>query len=168
MPARSSRSRAASGWLATMPSFRPCRAGGAAGRRSRAAAGRHRGCRSWPHPLAHALDRSRIAAAQRLDHVAVGVRREGRDRALRRLLDHAWSTRMPSRPQAEAMAPSTAISQANSRSSGPPTSNRTARYGITDRLQKLQVAGKRIGGRPSWRRPGTARVRSPSVLRRPW
>ena len=38
----------------------PPRAASAAGRRCRAAAGRHRGCRSCPHPLAHPLDRARV------------------------------------------------------------------------------------------------------------
>ena len=40
------------------------------------------------HPVADALDRLRIAAAQCLDHVGIGIGREGFDRRLRRLLDH--------------------------------------------------------------------------------
>ena len=39
-------------------------------------------------PLAHARHRDRLAAAQRLDHVAAGVCCEGRDRLVRRGLDH--------------------------------------------------------------------------------
>jgi hypothetical protein len=40
------------------------------------------------HALVHALDGLRIAAAQRFDHVGIGIGREGRDRGLRRLVDH--------------------------------------------------------------------------------
>ena len=89
MPARASRSRAACGWLATMPSRSP---------RSLQAAQQAVDfgpqledveiARHGAHALADAVDRARIAAAQRLDHVAIGVGREGRDRCLRRLVDH--------------------------------------------------------------------------------
>ena len=44
--------------------------------------------RHGAHALADAVDRPRIAAAQRLDHMEIGVGREGRDRRLRRLVDH--------------------------------------------------------------------------------
>ena len=44
--------------------------------------------RHGAHALADAFDRARIATAQRLDHVEIGVGREGLDRCLRRLVDH--------------------------------------------------------------------------------
>ena len=89
MPARANRSRAACGWLATMPSWSP---------RSLQATQQAvdfgpqledvEVARHGAHALADAVDRPRIATAQRLDHVEIGVGCEGLDRCLRRLVDH--------------------------------------------------------------------------------
>ena len=70
MPARASRSRAACGWLATMPSSKPALAQPAqqavdfGPQLEDVEVARH-----GAHALADAVDRARIAAAQRLDHV---------------------------------------------------------------------------------------------------
>src|SRR5688500_10328277 len=67
---------------------------------------------------------------------------------------------MPSSPQAEAMAPSTAISQANSMSIGPPrrTGSRDTAW-----LQRLEVVGERVG----WRIPRQRQFKSQPLVKGP-